>query len=66
MEEHGATLSDQEREGLRDSMELMKQRYDQILQDLRRHKEVRNVSPMVSCYCEVPPGQSGADAIKMM
>ncbi|XP_043213781.1 F-box only protein 21-like [Amphibalanus amphitrite] len=50
LEQHDGTLSEEEREGLRDSKELMKQRYEQILQELRRHKEVvclrRNAAPV--------------------
>ena len=52
LQQYGATLSELELEGLRDSMELMKQRYEQILQELRRHREVR-----VNRHC-LPPHTS--------
>ncbi|XP_037091561.1 F-box only protein 21-like [Pollicipes pollicipes] len=46
----GPSMSEQEREGLQDSMELMSQRYEQILQELKHHQEVvclrRNAVPV--------------------
>ena len=39
---NGWTLTKREQDELRDSMLLMRQRYEQILQELKRHEEVRS------------------------